>query len=161
MTILRMADDSADAGPRRHADHRDPVLERLANRDKTEAEVQREGAVRAQRAAERERDWKRRFWIRAGLVVGLHALVVLGIANIYPAGWRDALLMPLLSLGLTTAAVWFGWHWLLTGVVLILAPPVAVLVVGGTVGLWFLKLPVLAGIALLAGYASVWPSGED
>jgi len=139
----------------------DPVLAGLANRPKSEEDLAREAALQQQRAEERARAWKRRYWIRAALVVGGYGLAVLGLATFHPAGWRDAVVLPMVAAGIAAAAVWIGWHWLLAGVLLALVPPIAVLLLGGEVAYWFVKVPILAGLALIAGYATTWPSADD
>lgn len=150
-----------DPGPTVHPDGVDPILQGLAGRPKTEEDLRREAERQAQRAAERAQRWIRRYRIRFGLVVGGYALAVVAIANFYAASWHDAVLLPLFSAGLCAAATYLRWPWLLTGVLLTLVPLFAVLLLGGTVSVWFFKVPVLGGLAMLAGYATEWPTAED
>ena len=144
-----------------HADGQDPILAKLATREKTEEDLLREARAHRARVVARDESWKQRFWIRMGIVVGIYFLVMLGLASFYPEDWRDGLFLPLLGTGLLTVGAIQGWHWLLVGVLLVLVPPIAVLLIGGVVAFWFIKLPMFAGIALIAGYASTWPSATD
>lgn len=138
----------------------DPVLQRLqAPRDEDELEAL--AAARADRVADRDRVWRRRFWIRTAILVLAAGGVVWWVNTMRPQDWRDAWLLPGVFAVMTFIAIWRGLPPLLVMPILALLPVIVVLSAGGTLPYWFVKAPILGGIAMGVGFATPWPCHQE